>query len=177
MMARMLAGAMQAVVLADGSKVGATSRLQVCSVEEIDLLMAGSSAGAEQVDELPSAGLAVRLNDVPGKDLVPCACTLEQGWRVGGRHVHPGHLPGQPSVAAQQPTFHRRRTSPPRHRTESRPSVGVREPLAGVPRYRLPRPSRSGSPAEDPQLLIGIREPATTRARPEHGWRWPAVRS
>ena len=68
MKARMLAVANRAVVLADGTKVGVTSLARICPVDEVDLLLTGPSADAEQADELRSAGLEVRVVEVPEHD-------------------------------------------------------------------------------------------------------------
>ena len=68
MKARMLAGAKRAVVVADGSKVGATSLARICAVGEVDLLLTGPSAPAGPVEDLRSSGLEVRVVDVPAGD-------------------------------------------------------------------------------------------------------------
>ena len=58
---RMLAASRRSVLVADGSKIGATSLARICSVDDVDLLLTGASADAQQVEELRSTGLDVQV--------------------------------------------------------------------------------------------------------------------
>jgi DeoR family transcriptional regulator of aga operon len=58
---RMLQSAARRVVLADGSKLGRVELAHLCPVEDIDLLITGSSADPEVVELLRQRGCEVRI--------------------------------------------------------------------------------------------------------------------
>jgi len=64
---RMLRSGRRRVVVADGSKIGAVSVAHVCGVDELDLLVTGTSAPAELVEQLSVLELDLELvPDPPG---------------------------------------------------------------------------------------------------------------
>lgn len=63
---RVVAKAQRTIVLADGSKVGATSLAPVCSIRDIDLLITGPSAPTAELDSLEAQGLAVDVVEADG---------------------------------------------------------------------------------------------------------------
>jgi len=58
---RMIMAAGRTVVLADGSKIGSAELVQLCPLEEVDLLITGESADATAVDALREAGCEVQI--------------------------------------------------------------------------------------------------------------------
>jgi DeoR family transcriptional regulator of aga operon len=57
----MLTAGRRRVVVADGSKVGRVSLAKVCSIDEVDALITGSSADPGVVTALRERGLDVRV--------------------------------------------------------------------------------------------------------------------
>ena len=62
---RMLAAGRRRVVVADGSKIGAVSVANVCGVDEIDVLLTGSSAPDEVVEQLTALDLELEVVPEP----------------------------------------------------------------------------------------------------------------
>jgi DeoR family fructose operon transcriptional repressor len=62
--ARMIATATTAVVVADGSKVGAVTFARVAGLEEVDLFITDDGAPAQEIQKLRSAGLRVEVAPV-----------------------------------------------------------------------------------------------------------------
>jgi DeoR family transcriptional regulator of aga operon len=58
---RMLGVARRRVVLADGSKIGRVELAQLCSVEDVDLVITGASANPDVLTELHDRGCEVRV--------------------------------------------------------------------------------------------------------------------
>lgn len=59
----MLSRARQRVVLADASKLGLSSRIQICPLAEVDLLVTDRAASPQVVDDLKRAGVKEVLGD------------------------------------------------------------------------------------------------------------------
>lgn len=64
----MVTHAQRVIVVADGSKVGRLALAQVATIEQVDLLVTDSTADAEALAELRSAGLEVLVVDAPAAD-------------------------------------------------------------------------------------------------------------
>jgi DeoR family transcriptional regulator, aga operon transcriptional repressor len=58
---RMLTAATRRVVLADGSKIGSVGLVRLCGIEDVDLVITGSSADPEAVAALRERGCEVRI--------------------------------------------------------------------------------------------------------------------
>jgi DeoR family transcriptional regulator, aga operon transcriptional repressor len=58
---RMLAAAQRRVVVADGSKIGEVALAQLCPIDDVDLLITGSSADPDVVAALRDRGLQVEV--------------------------------------------------------------------------------------------------------------------
>jgi DeoR family transcriptional regulator of aga operon len=58
---RMIRAAGRNVVLADGSKIGRAELVQLCPLEDVDLVITGASADAAAVEALREAGCDVRI--------------------------------------------------------------------------------------------------------------------